>query len=321
MGGAVVWRLSDGKPGHDNQSRGLLEALGRLTSLECVELSVHDPGKPGPWSSILSVVRHGPGSPRPTLIVGAGHATHLPLLAAGRVHRARTVVLMKPSVPLACFDLCLVPAHDAPPARDNVIVTQGVLNTVRASPRPRPGSGLILIGGPSAHYSWDEAALARRIRAILDADRAIAWRIADSRRTPASTRRLLSAIPAPNCAFVPHEETGSGWLPEALAESGTLWVTEDSVSMLFEALTAGTATGVLPVPRRRKSLLSPSRSNLNRLSKGVDALVASGRVTAYEHWIAGKALLPPPAPLAEAERCARLILARWPEIDSHDGAP
>ena len=30
----VVWRFSDGKPGHDNQSLGLTDALQRLQELE-----------------------------------------------------------------------------------------------------------------------------------------------------------------------------------------------------------------------------------------------------------------------------------------------
>jgi mitochondrial fission protein ELM1 len=149
------------------------------------------------------------------------------------------------------------------------------------------------------------------VRTILDAHPMVAWRIADSRRTPACTRHLLRAIAslstgaAPNCAFVPHEETGPEWLSTALAEAGTVWVTEDSVSMLYEALSAGAATGLLPVPRRRSS----------RPSRGADALLASGQVTAFERWAEGAALPRLAVPLDEAERCARALLARWPEID------
>ncbi len=306
MGGPVVWRLSDGKPGHDSQSRGLIEALGRETPIECCEVCVADRGGLHPWSSMRRFYRHEQALPHPSLVVGAGHATHLPLLCARLWRRARAVVLMKPSLPLAWFDLCVVPAHDDPPLRDNVIVTQGVLNAVRASRRGQPAIGLILVGGPSAHYSWDGSALVQRIRTIIAADPLIAWQIADSRRTPAGTRLLLSEISAPSCTLVRHEETAREWLPGALAEAGWVWVTEDSVSMLYEALTAGAATGVLPVPRLQT----------DRLTKGVDALLASGRATAFERWAAGTALTYPARPLAEAERCARALLARWPELDS-----
>ena len=312
MARAVAWRLSDGKPGHDNQSRGLIRALGRLTALECHELNRPDAaGRRALWPTLAARFRHGQGLPDPALLIGAGHATHLPMLAARIARGGRAVVLMKPSLPLAWFDLCLIPEHDRPPLRDNVLVTRGVLNTVRASDRARPGIGLILVGGPSSHHRWDGPSLVRMVRTIVDAHPMVAWRIADSRRTPAYTRHLLRAIPslstgaAPNCDFVPHEETVPGWLSTALAEAGTVWVTEDSVSMLYEALSAGAATGLLPVPRRRPS----------RPSRGVDALLASGQVTAFERWAEGAALPRLAVPLNEAERCARALLARWPEID------
>ncbi|MGH8586045.1 MAG: hypothetical protein ACREWE_07660, partial [Gammaproteobacteria bacterium] len=65
-----------------------------------------------------------------------------------------------------------------------------------------------------------------------------------------------------------------------------------------------------PVPRRCSS--RPSRS--------VDALLASGQVTAFERWVEGAALPRSAVPLCEAERCARALLARWPEIDSEHPA-
>ncbi len=322
MARAVVWRLSDGKPGHDHQSRGLIQALARLTALECHEISGRDPGRRALWPTPAAWFRPGQGLPDPALLIGAGHATHLPMLAARMARGGRAVVLMKPSLPLRWFDLCLIPEHDRPPLRDNVLMTQGVLNTVRASDCAQPGIGLILVGGPSSHHDWDGPSLVSMVRTIVDADPMVAWRIADSRRTPACTRPLLRAISsqstgalstgasistgvAPSCAFVPHEETGPDWLSKALAEAGTVWVTEDSVSMLYEALTAGAATGLLPVPRRRAS----------RASRGVDALQASGQVTAFERWAEGAALPRLAVPLCEAERCARALLARWPEID------
>ena len=38
--------------------------------------------------------------PTPDIVLGAGHRTHLSLLAARRVHRGKAVVLMRPSLPL-----------------------------------------------------------------------------------------------------------------------------------------------------------------------------------------------------------------------------
>ena len=70
--------------------------------------------------------------PPPDLILGAGHATHLVLWWLARKHRTQSIVMMKPSLPMAWFSLCLVPAHDfrVPPQGENLIVTQGALNRV-----------------------------------------------------------------------------------------------------------------------------------------------------------------------------------------------
>ena len=36
----VVWRISDGKPGHDNQSLGLVDALQRRTPVHSYDIPV-----------------------------------------------------------------------------------------------------------------------------------------------------------------------------------------------------------------------------------------------------------------------------------------
>ncbi|MEZ5579447.1 MAG: ELM1/GtrOC1 family putative glycosyltransferase [Candidatus Competibacteraceae bacterium] len=117
----VVWRFSDGKAGHDNQSGGLTEALARLRPVEIVT-----PQRLTPIAALLALaggrLTAWPDLPVPDLLVGAGPGTHLSLLAAQR--RARAVVLMRPSLPLALFDLCLIPEHDTPPVRVNVLATR-----------------------------------------------------------------------------------------------------------------------------------------------------------------------------------------------------
>ena len=82
----VVWRFSDGKPGHDNQSLGLVDALQRRTRIHNYDIPV----QPGAGRHLL-LGRFPDGSllPDPWLIIGAGHATHLPMLAARRAVAVR----------------------------------------------------------------------------------------------------------------------------------------------------------------------------------------------------------------------------------------
>ncbi len=293
----TLWRLTDGKPGHEKQSLGLARALQRLTGAVCHDLAVH-PGR-GAWLAWLrGRFPEGDGLPAPDLILAAGHATHVPALAARRARAGRIIVLMRPSLPLALFDLCLIPQHDRPPARDNVIATRGVLNAVTPTGQNDPNRGLILIGGPSAHYAWDDLAVARQVMHIVHATPKIAWQLTTSRRTPPSFLVTMpSELPA-NLSVMPHTATPPGWLEQALCACGQAWVSEDSVSMVYEALTAGCAVGLLQLPGRGDS----------RVGRGIQALIADHWVTPYAAWRGSAPLSRPPGRFNEAERCARLIL-------------
>lgn len=296
----VVWRFSDGKPGHDNQTLGLIQALNRLVAIESHTLAPLSPIQAlrglatGQFSGAASF-------PTPDLILGAGHHTHLSLLAARRAKGGRTVVLMQPSLPLRCFDLCLIPEHDDPPGRENVLVTRGALNRIRPSASHDAQQGLFLIGGPSAHFDWDEERIWRQIETILAAEQGKRWTLTTSRRTPTGFLDNRYYQKADNLTVVPCAETTVDWLPEQLALAGVAWVSADSVSMVYEALTAGAAVGILDVPRRGES----------RVSRGLERLVEEGWVQPFQVWQRKKELSRPERPFDEAERCARWIYKRW----------
>lgn len=297
----TLWRLTDGKPGHEKQILGLANALARLA--DCRRFDIPAPARTAALLDWLAGrFPAGAGRPAPDLILAAGHATHAAALAARRAHGGRIVVLMRPSLPLAWFDLCLVPEHDAPPPRTNLLATRGVLNAVAAAGRNDPHNGLILLGGTSPHYRWDDDAVIGQVRAVLDATPALRWRLTDSRRTPAGLlARLAAALPGREVELLPHAATPPGWLEQALAAAGQAWVTEDSVSMVYEALTAGCAVGLLGLPATHAS----------RVGRGVERLVQDGWLTPFDRWRQDGRLTPPPGRFDEAERCARAILERW----------
>jgi len=295
----VVWRLLDGKSGHENQTLGLANALAEL-----MPLSVHDLPVVGGWRAWLALLlgrcAQGAALPDPDLIIGAGHATHVDMLACRRARGGRAVVLMRPSLPRRWFDLCVIPAHDGVGPSAGVLISQGALNHLRPSEEKASDIGLILVGGPSSHHGWDQAALCDQVGAISVADPR-RWTVATSRRTPAATLAALQALALDNLTIVPSANTAPGWLAIQLAPTPLVWVTEDSVSMLYEALTAGAACGVLPVPRVRAG----------RVSAGVEALLKGGTVTSFADWQGGQPLVPPKTHFDEAARCARWIRQQW----------
>jgi mitochondrial fission protein ELM1 len=299
----VIWRFVDGKAGHEAQSLGLVQALARRRAIECVELKA-----PSRWNAVCSWLlgRFAAGSelPAPDLIIGAGHRTHVALLAARRAFGGKAVVLMQPSLPTSWFDACLIPQHDAPPAAANVIETVGVLNPMLPASNARVDRGLLLIGGPSKHHGWDTAGLLDQVQQVLAANRQVQWLLTTSRRTPEDCETALLALDQPNLSVVPVADTPRGWVAERLQECACAWVSEDSVSMVFEALTAGASVGLLSVP---------SLGRQSRVQLAANGLVECGRVVRFEacQAQAGFALPSVAEPLAEADRCADEILVRF----------
>ena len=252
------WILSDGKAGHENQSLGLAEALGRRSQV--LRLSVKVPWRwlpPALWLAPLRAVRFqtsAPAPPWPELVIACGR-TPAPVAAALR--RASggasfVVQIQDAKLPAEGFDLVVVPEHDRLRG-DNVLTSRGALTRVtperlaaaaeRFGPRyaalARPRVA-VLIGGSSRAYRMTEdrartlgeqlATLARRDGAGL--------MVTLSRRTPpAAAEALKSALAGSGAAIW----DGGGENPYfgLLALADHLVVTGDSVSMACEAAGTG----------------------------------------------------------------------------------
>ena len=297
----VIWAFTDGKVGHENQTRGLLAAFQRRVPTDVRWIKVP------PYSSVLTNLmtkRFLPGAalPSPDFLIGAGHRTHLPMIAARRARGGRSIVLMKPSLPRIWFDLCVIPEHDNV-SGGNVLTTRGALNVMQPGKKDTR-VGLILVGGPSRHHGWREKELIAQIEEIVRRDSKTKWTLTTSRRTPPSTTARLVQLQAKNIAVVPVRDTGPAWLPEKLAGASFVWVSEDSVSMVYEALTAGCATGILTVPARRRGK--------KKLQLGIEALARDRLVTTFAQWQNKTPLQTPARLFDEAARVAAWILDKWP---------
>ena len=297
----VVWRFADGLRGHENQSDGLITALADRTPV-----SVHTVTTPrarrlnAMWRALLNADTH--NLPKPDLLIGTGNATHLPMLLARRRRGGRAVVLMKPSVPMAWFDLVVAPAHDRLTPRENLLVTRGALNRMRPAVEKNLNQGLMLIGGPERRHPWVPEVLEAQLTVIAHRHPDIQWCVASSPRTPKDFLPRLQSLQLANLHTVAVEDVDADWLPRKLATAGSVWVTEDSVNMLYEALTARAATGLLSMPSRDAGA---SKRNLG------GGLLAEGLVTSFEDWEKGATLEPPAEPLDESGRCAEWMLHEW----------
>jgi len=294
----VIWRFTDGKPGHDSQSLGLACALKKLVDCEIHSVDSHTPllAFAGPIfcrdSDLLKL-------PSPNLIIGAGRKTHIPILATKRRHNCFSVILMRPSLPSSWFDICLIPEHDGLLTPSNVIQTKGAINTIVPSEHKNSDKGIILIGGPAKHLLWDDKEICSMIEKIVNTDQ-VHWTLYDSPRTPDATKSILRNINSPNSSYTPYAESDRSKLEEQIATASRIWVSMDSVTMLYEALTGNAAVGVLSIKAEKR----------NKISNAISKLICENQCIAFSDWEKGRALTPPTTRVNESIRCAALLLQK-----------
>lgn len=301
----VVWRIVDGKAGHEAQTLGLIKALKKKINVSSREIKA-----PPNWKSFAGFVfrqfNTGKSLPVPDLIIGAGNRTHFAILAANRAYGGKTVVLMQPTLPTSLFDLCLIPKHDSRKPGKNILLTEGVLNPIQPAKDADPKHGLFLIGGPSAHYDWNTANMLDQVTTLVQENPNIQWTLTTSRRTPPDCAQKLISLSHPNLEIIPVEKTPRGWVAEKLQKCKFTWVSEDSVSMVYEALTAGALTGLLTVPAKKQT---------SRVQNSVRLLLEQQRIVRFEkrnQLFESKNKMV----LAEADRCANYIITHLLNADT-----
>ncbi len=102
-------------------------------------------------------------------------------------------------------------------------------------------------------------------------------------------------------------ETPQGWVKEKMTDVSQIWVTPDSVSMVYEAITSGVPTGVFNMRPKKKG----------RIVKGILKLIEEGWVSEFTLDTPSTPPATSPAPLWESERTAIWLLERYNEVDNH----
>lgn len=307
----VIYIVSDGKKGHLSQTRGLAEALikrAEATNPEihhtCYEVPVNEKS----WLAKLFYKGKDLDLPRPHLILCAGHSTHLAALSLARHLRCLCMVCMRPSLPTRMFSLCIMPRHDVPDGGvpgSNVFLTNGAINCIKPQPNIEKRDTLVLIGGPSKEFKWEAEHILTQLKAIaLKSTRPII--LTTSRRTPADFVADVTAA-CPNIRVEPVDQTGPTWVADHLACAAEVWVTQDSVSMVYEALSSGAPVGIIEMLRKG----APHKDKLSRVARGLNMLISDGGANTFTEWAKTNTLPKPTSVLDEAGRTADYILKRF----------
>ena len=248
-------RFTDGKAGHDKQSLALVESLMNQTKCRLFDFNVQDQRNP-----ILDIIfknyKLPEGITKPDIAIGAGHKTHLHLLAIKRCFNAKIVVIMKPSIPLIFFDLCIIPKHDGIKNGPNIINTQSSLVKFNSNLKKKENTGLILIGGPSKHYFWDSKTVLEEICKISKKFKFRKLLLSTSRRTPFDFLDQLNELNISDIKVYEYSKIKSDWLDKHINKVKNIWVTNDSYSMVTEALASGADVDIIGLKVKQDSKLS-----------------------------------------------------------------
>jgi uncharacterized protein len=255
-----VIALLDDKPGNRTQVLGVADYLEG----NCTEITLHPQ-----WLSVLPNTLLGARlcgySPADRTALGSiDHADII--VAAGRrmapalralkkrFPKALAVYLMHPKMPLRHFDAVVIPEHDAPPKRPNVIASVGTPHRLTAArvadafaasaaeweryPSPR---FTVLVGGNADGCSYTEQDWANlgKSLALNIARLGGSLLVTTSRRTgEAGTEQLAAHLPAGSYLHA-WQATGDNPMLGMLGAADAIIVTGESMSMLSEACSLG----------------------------------------------------------------------------------
>lgn len=253
--------LSDGKPGHVNQSVAFAKLLDLPFEVRRVSFchrlykafsyAFSRFGFSAPWLYNIEG-----DIPNCSAVVSAGSETYYANRVLARSLGVRSVAIMLPRGYRYDFDLIIAQQHDDPPACDNILI----LPVNLSSPEPKglvARSGVkpcvsFVIGGSSRHFRMDATVLERQMQQVFDLFPEADFLITTSRRTSPEVEALVD-----NGSFrfkVIASRQDINPIPDFLMISDYVFVTEDSTSMISEAVSfGGSCVEVLPLVKTGKS--------------------------------------------------------------------
>ncbi len=247
--------LTDGKAGHENQSKALARALG----LEVEIKEIHFRSK---LHKALSYLLDQVGVRTATwlfdqeillsdiaLVIGTGSGTFYAAKAFARKWKAKCAVVLYPrAYHIGSFDCVLAPAFDNPKAALNVIkipanlvandeefYAKGIKN-FESKTKVKPDIAVI-IGGPNKCSTMTKTWMKAQLDEIFKLEGAKA--VTTSRRTPKDVEELVDSYPWDYKLIYSVDHFNP--IPAFVKTAKKLYVTAESTGMLSEACTFGSA--------------------------------------------------------------------------------
>ncbi|MFT6030584.1 MAG: mitochondrial fission protein ELM1 [Oleiphilaceae bacterium] len=272
-----IWIFNDSRPGHLSQLEGLASRIQAHIDSDIYWLNVTEYGLS--LSHLLIFPPKLKHLPKPDLILGTGHRTHISVLMSGYQFKAFTCLIMRPSLPVCLFDAVICPTHDGLAKSNRVFNTFGPINKIDQSiallPKDERNLSLILIGGISKHYLFDTQKIIRQVKTVCHEAPEKKWLISNSPRTPPDMNQALERLSLPNATFFDYQQNTQDPLQDLLLKAQLSWITPDSMSMIFEALSAGSTVGLFNCKAKSEKH--------GRIVKQVTRLLDKGYTHGFDH--------------------------------------
>ncbi len=248
--------VTDGKAGHENQSKAFCTALGY--DFDCVHVSY-----PTRFHKALSYVldRLGLVVDYPftiektdgyyAAVVCAGSTAFYPGKIAARRRGIPVAAILYPGGYKLNFDCILAPVFDRPPRHPNIVVIPVNLTSTSASfyeagvaafrkrhAQKKPAVAAI-IGGPNSFASMKVDAMKRDLDRFFAATEGRERWVTTSRRTPPEVEALIDGYPFDYKLLYSRDTFNP--IPAFVSLCERLFVTADSTGMISEAVTRGSA--------------------------------------------------------------------------------
>ncbi len=248
--------VTDGKAGHENQSKAFCNALGY--DFDCVRVAyptrIHKAlaylaDRLGLLCERLFSIEQTDGFY--SAVVCTGSTAFYPGKVAARRRGIPVAAILYPNGYKLDFDCILAPGFDQPPHLPNVISIPVNLTSTNAAfyeagvaafrtrhTQKRPAVALI-VGGPNAIAAMTVEAMKRELDRLFAATEGRERWVTTSRRTPKDVEALIDSYPF-DYKLIYSRDTFNP-IPAFVSLCERLFVTADSTGMISEAVTRGSA--------------------------------------------------------------------------------
>lgn len=259
-GTGEILLLTDGKAGHENQSRALVNALGGEARIAKVAFrsSFHKAlsylfDRAGVASSALFDLSGAEALPgRFSAVVGTGSGTFYAAKTIARRLGVKCAVVLYPrGYSLSGFDCILAPSFDCPPKRPNVVELP--VNLVAADAgfyerasrefdlrhRQEKPAVAVVVGGPNKRSRMTAGWMRSRLERIFAENPGREIWVTTSRRTPPEVEAVVDSFPFGYKLLYSRDTFNP--IPAFVSKAEKIYVSAESTGMISEACTFGNA--------------------------------------------------------------------------------